>query len=250
MKLKKILNVLMIVAFSLAACKDNVANADTEANNQEELSSVEKTEDKIEDIDKEVTTSELSNLAIGQDNIKFGKFIWRVLDIKDGKALLLTNDIVEGRPYNKSCELVTWEDSTIRDYLNNQFLTSNFSQEEQGKIIESTITNPDNEWFGTEGGEDTQDKIFLLSIEEAVRYFGDSGQLVDKSSESEYFIDDEYNDARIATLDGEPEWWFLRSPGGEDGRAADVSDVGPLIIYGDCSNAAHGIRPALWVTID
>lgn len=250
--MKKILYILMIgiLGFSLAACKDNVANADPEVIITEEIVSSESSEAIEENSKDQGLVSDFSNLKVEDDNIKFGKFLWRVLDIKDGKALLLTNDIVEGRPYHKSCEQVTWADSTIRDYLNDQFLTSKFTEEEQAKIIESTISNPDNEWFGTKGCEDTQDKVFLLSIEEAVRYFGDSGQLVDMTSESEYFIDDEYNENRIATLDGEPEWWFLRSPGGEDGRAADVSDVGPLIIYGDCTNAGHGIRPALWVTMD
>src|SRR5699024_11902392 len=53
-----------------------------------------------------------------------------------------------------------------------------------------------------------------------------------------------YNEGRIAYNEGVAEWWFLRSPGGEAGRAADMSDVGTIILYGDCTNAGHGTRPA------
>jgi hypothetical protein len=200
-------------------------------------------------LDQELVT-DLANLAAGQDNVKFGNFVWRVLDVQDGKALLLTNDIVELRPYHKSCTKMTWADCDIRTYLNDPFIKLNFSEDEQVKIVETTIDNPDNEWFGTEGCEDTQDKVFLLSIAEVVKYFGDSGQFENGNPESEYFIDDEYNEDRIANFEGAAEWWFTRSPGAEDGRAADISDVGPLIVYGDCLNAGHGMRPALWVSMD
>ena len=198
---------------------------------------------------REVGT-DLTTLVVGQDDVRFGNFVWRVLDVQDGKALLLTKDIVELRPYNKTCTIMTWADCDIREYLNGNFITLNFTPGEALKIVETTIDNPDNEWFGTAGCEDTQDQVFLLSIAEVVRYFGDSGQLENGNPDSPYFIDDEYNAARIANFEGTPEWWFTRSPGAEDGRAADVSDVGPLIIYGDCSNAGHGMRPALWVSME
>ena len=203
-----------------------------------------------EEVAEQELVTDLTNLVAGQDNVKFGDFVWRVLDVQDGKALLLTNDIVEKRPYHKSCTKISWADCDIRKYLNDPFIALNFSEDEQAKIVETTINNPDNEWFGTEGCEDTQDKVFLLSIAEVVKYLGDSGQLENGNPESEYFIDDEYNEARIATFEGTAEWWFTRSPGAEDGRAADISDVGPLIVYGDCCNAGHGMRPALWVSME
>ena len=215
----------------------------------EDVDDHEDVDDGEDVVDQELVT-DLTNLVAGQDNVKFGNFVWRVLDVQDGKALLLTKDIVEKRPYHKSCTKISWADCDIREYLNDPFITLNFSEDERAKIIETTINNPDNEWFGTEGCEDTQDKVFLLSIAEVVKYFGDSGQLYYGNQESEYFIDDEYNEARIATFEGTAEWWFTRSPGAEDGRAGDISDVGPLIVYGDCCNAGHGMRPALWVSME
>lgn len=195
------------------------------------------------------TSSGLDDLSIGQENVQFGPYSWEVLDVQDGKALLITEDILEMIRFNEEYEAIVWADSSIRKYLNEDFYNENFSDEEKSKIIEVTNSTPDNEWFGTEGGPDTQDKIFLLSIEEVVRYYGDSGQLENGNPDSEYFIDDEYNEGRIAYNEGVAEWWFLRSPGGEAGRAADMSDVGTIILYGDCTNAGHGTRPALWVSM-
>lgn len=194
-------------------------------------------------------TGDLSSLSVGQDNVQFGPYIWQVLDVQDDKALLITKDIIEKAVYHETYESITWEDCSLREYLNGDFFENSFSDEEKAKIIEVTNPNPDNQWFDTKGGNDTQDKVFLLSIEEVVKYFGDSGQLENGNPDSEYFIDDEYNEGRIAYNEGVAEWWFLRSPGGEAGRAADMSDVGTIILYGDCTNAGHGTRPALWVSM-
>jgi hypothetical protein len=55
---------------------------------------------------------------------------------------------------------------------------------------------------------DTDDYIFLLSLEEVVKYFGDSGQLLNGNPNYEHGISDEYNGARIAyTLNGSTSEW-------------------------------------------
>jgi RNA polymerase subunit RPABC4/transcription elongation factor Spt4 len=109
-------------------------------------------------------------------SVQFGGYQWRVLDIQSNRTLLLTDDIIEKRPYNMKWKGVTWEDCTLRHYLNNEFY-NRFSGQEQAMILETKNTNANNPWYGTNGGGDTTDKIFMLSIEEVVRYFGDSGQL-------------------------------------------------------------------------
>ena len=258
MKLKKVMAVLMaaMMILMLAACQSNSSNNGQGNNGQAEdnqntvsENENENTSEPAEDPAENTPATDLTTLTVGQEDVKFGNYTWKVLDVQDGKALLLTEDIIEFRPYHKSCTEITWADSDIRSYLNSDFITNNFSEEEQQKIIETAVTTPDNEWFNVEGGEDTQDKVFLLSIEEVVKYFGDSGQLENGNPDSEYFIDDEYNEGRIAYNEGVAEWWFLRSPGGEAGRAADMSDVGTIILYGDCTNAGHGTRPALCVSM-
>lgn len=195
-------------------------------------------------------TADLSDLTVGQNNVEFGPFIWQVLDVQDGKALLITKDIVEKAVYHEKYESVTWETCTLRSYLNGEFLENNFSDEEKTKILEVTNTNPDNQWFETSGGNDTQDKVFLLSVEEAVQYFGDSGQLNGGQQEHHYNIDDKYNSDRIAQYDDENIWWWLRSPGNSSKFAATVTHKGIIEVGGYFVQTEFGIRPAVWITTE
>jgi hypothetical protein len=103
----------------------------------------------------------------------------------------------------------------------------------------------------TKGGKETSDRVFLLSIEEIVQYFGDSGQLSNKDRGNKYWIDDQYNTSRIAkNADGEYVWWWLRSPGNSNNRAVYVLDRGFIDFSGGFfSRDDGGIRPALWLKL-
>jgi hypothetical protein len=186
------------------------------------------------------------------DTIHFGQWDWQVLDAQEDKALIITEDIIEMRPYNVDNTDVTWETCTLRAYLNGEFLEK-FSAKEQARILEVKNTNPCNPWFeDIKGGNDTPDKVFLLSIEEVVEYFGNSGQLaaITKNSGGGY-IDDQYNDERVAKYDGEAKLWWLRSPGPRDNYVA-------LVVWDGCissvnapvSHSEIGVRPALWLKTD
>ena len=139
----------------------------------------------------------------------------------------------------------------MRKYLNSEFYNS-FTQSEQLHIAESKIITPNNPWYGKDGGKDTIDKIFLLSIEEVVKYFGDSGKLRSPSL-SKFSIDDRYSQARIAlALDANAtaSWWWLRSAGRDSGDAAAVSGDGDVSMIGLLvGSAAGGVRPALWLNL-
>jgi len=176
--------------------------------------------------------------------ITFGGIEWRVLDIVDGKALIISDENLESRYYHYSGGAITWADSDIRAYLNGEFYKS-FDVEDRARIARVTNSNPNNPWFGTWGGKDTQDYIFLLSIDEVVKYFGDSGKLgKPRSNELEFF--DQYNKNRsTGTLD-----WWLRSPGSNSSRAADVLEDGSVYVDGRHLNIGGygGVRPALWLS--
>ena len=160
------------------------------------------------------------------DIIQFGSYNWRVLDVQNNKALILTEKIIEERAYNNEYKDVTWETCTLRKYLNNEFL-SKFTGEDQRRIEETRIINRDNLKYGTKGGENTIDKVFILSLEEADKYFGDSGE-------------------RIAKFGSEACWWWLRSPG--NGRsAAYVRGGGDVLFGGSRVDYGGGVRPALWL---
>lgn len=192
---------------------------------------------------------QIGSLAVGQRYVRFGRYNWRVLDVQNGKALLLAEEILEKRRYHREWTEVTWKDCELRKYLNEEFLGT-FSSQEKSRIVQTENTNADNPWYGTPGGSSTVDRVFLLSIEEVVKYFGDSGQLQKRSKGGAWWIDDQYNSARKANHDGRKWWWWLRSPGIDDSNAVFVSIGGYLGLLGNTVGNGGGVRPALWLNLE
>ena len=194
-------------------------------------------------------------------NIQFGDYKWRLLDIQGDKALLITEDVIETRPYNKQYTDVIWETCDLREYLNGEFLQK-FTAEQRGKIAETNLPNPNNLWYGTPGGNDTFDKIFLLSLEEVDWYFGNSGDYQNKmrkkydngkwvgvaDSDGYAFSNDNDSERQTKIIDGTLFWW-LRSPGYSNLRAAGVRDIGAVDVGGSAVNRAGGVCPALWLNL-
>ena len=191
-----------------------------------------------------------SNAAVGQI-IQFGGYYWRVLDVDGSRALLLSEHILFQRNYRDillASVALTWENSDIRHYLNSDFF-NRFVPQDRARIVTTTVINNDNPWFGTPGGNSTSDNIFLLSIEEVVRYFGDSGQLVNRPVDN--WIHDEYDNARVArNLQGEARSWWLRSLGNYHLHAVSVHSDGRIIVSGGSKRSNHGVRPAMWIYLN
>ena len=189
-------------------------------------------------------------VRIPEHPIAFCNYKWRVLEAHTDKVLIITETIVEQRPYNTERTDVTWETCSLRKYLNGEFLQK-FTKGEQGRIIKTQIVNRDNQWYGTKGGSTTNDSVFLLSLEEVVKYFGDSGQLENKNLKDEYWFNDKYNAARIAKgAEGKACWWWLRSPGYGSNGAAHVGPDGNVYVNGLFVHIhSGGVRPALWLNL-
>ena len=96
---------------------------------------------------------------------------WRVLDKKNDKALVISKYALDCQPYNETYADVTWETCTLRRLLNSDFVDEAFSAEEQEEIAITTVTADANPDYDTDPGNDTKDKIFLLSIDEVESYF-------------------------------------------------------------------------------
>ena len=227
---------------------------------------------------------------------------WRILDIdKDGNAFLLADEALDCRQYNESgVERIstfddsdgeiwtdyscTWETCTLRDWLNgtdeykddkNSFINAAFSEEERKAIIETQIVNDNNPYYDPdnteepitgEGGNDTIDKIYLLSAEEVSdsRYgFVDTGNLGDSKMRAAKPTDYAYiNGADYWTYTDDDYWygkcdWWLRSPG-DTNRAAMCVFIGGSIDYGgDVVNnegyfargGDNAVRPVLHVNL-
>ena len=195
------------------------------------------------------------------DKILFGNYEWRVLEVQNNTALIITEYIIEQRAYHNAYKDITWADCSLRKYLNSEFY-DRFSAAEKSRIIPVLNKNPDNQWYGTKGGTDTQDSIFLLSIEETVcRYFGDSSsKLYSPGKNQRYWFErkDKNNSKRIARLEKRKEgswWWWLRSPGRVSIKAVYIHGDGNIgiqgnnILKGNISDGEckGGLRPALWL---
>lgn len=193
--------------------------------------------------------------------LSFGGYNWRVLDIQDNVALLITEDIIEQRAYHDAYKDITWADCSLRKYLNGEFYDK-FSETDKSRIMPVINKNLDNQWYGSKGGVDTKDSIFLLSIEEVCKYFGDSrSKLYNRGKNQRYWFErkDENNNKRIARFEGETwgSWWWLRSPGRVSVKAVYIHGDGNIgiqgnnILKGNISDGkcTGGVRPALWLKL-
>lgn len=197
------------------------------------------------------------------DKISFGRYEWQVLAIRKNSALVITEYIIDQRPYHDSYNDITWAGCSLRNYLNSEFYDS-FTAFEKSRITVTSNKNLDNQWYGSNGGPDTEDRVFLLSIEEAVcQYFGDSSaKLHSPGKKQRYWFErkDPNNSKRVAKLEGENKgiwWWWLRSPGRVNIKAVYIHGDGNIGIQGNNilkgniadGKCTGGVRPALWLTL-
>ena len=160
--------------------------------------------------------------------IAFGNYKWRVLDVSDDKTLLLSEKVIEEKW--KPCGY-WWKNNDMRKYLNGEFLL-NFTEEQREKIIETQINNPKNLWYGTDNGDDTYDKVFLLSLDEVDRYFGNSGDYKERRNETYGCFSNGHDPERIAfNNDGKAVRWFLRSRGEDFDIKWHTDDVHVIFTY-------------------
>ena len=183
---------------------------------------------------------------------------WIVLDVQDGKALLLSRYGLDAKPYNKEPEDITWESCTLRAWLNGDFLKTAFSAQEQSAILMTDVDNSKAQGYSgysTNGGKNTQDKIFLLSYAEANRFLGvtkdDRNNTKSRVKPTAWAIKNgAYTSISNKTAEGDAAgWWWLRSPGGIQDCAASVVGVGSLNSLG-VNNEAGGVRPAFWLDLE
>jgi len=157
------------------------------------------------------------------DFLIFAGHEWHILEQQSDTAFIIsTSSMLGTHPYHAELVDITWEHSDIRAYLNNDFYNS-LSPAHQERIIETSLENNDNQNFGTPGGNDTVDKVFLLSIDEAALYLL-------------------REDNRINTM--------LRSPGSDGSRAALLAYTEIYHSGNPVTNGNAGLRPAMWIKLE
>lgn len=176
---------------------------------------------------------------------KYEPIKWRVIKCENGEALLLSDIVLDKQKYNKRLKKVTWEKSTLRKWLNKKFMNRAFSSSEQEAIRTTKVINEDNYYYKTDGGNDTLDKIYLLSLSE-------TDEAKETEEAKEYGFTDSYGMtikySNYADLDDYQYWW-LRTPGEKNISAAAVDMSGKAYGGGGESDMELGIRPVLHLNL-
>ena len=202
-----------------------------------------------------VTFGEYPQTTAGEDMTPIE---WLVLARNGNKALLISRYGLDAQPYNIVYTDVTWENCTLRTWLNWTFYNKAFSSAEQSAILTTNVDNSKKQCYSgysTDGGNNTQDKVFLLSYAEANKYFGvtydNSSNTKSRVAPTAYAIahggwTSSSNKTADSTYAGR---WWLRSPGRRQSNAASVFADGSLLDLSVGSGSAS-VRPALWVNIE
>lgn len=187
---------------------------------------------------------------------------WVVLETSGSDSILISSKILDGgRAYNDLYGECTWETSSMRDWLNGtdaysvnngefykdqlNFINRAFSEAEISKIKNVTNSCKDNDTYKTEGGNDTEDLVYLLSAEEFVKYF------TKESGFNSMAYGTDYAKGRGLSTDGNSAGtWWLRDPGAQTfmlavDRSGNVTDGGYSV-----NDIAQGIRPVIKVPTD
>lgn len=169
---------------------------------------------------------------------------WQVLeyDEQNNKVLLISRYGLDCQKYNSSYTSVTWKICSLHAWLNDEFLNNAFSKAEQGAILTTDVDNSKSQgYYSTDGGDYTQDKIFLLSCAEAWKYFKNDDAR--KCQPTAYAVKQNSYKSSNGNC-----WWWLRSPGSSLSSACDVDSDGVR----HCYNVYFGngfVRPAMWLDL-
>lgn len=197
----------------------------------------------------------LTNVSIGstirfghyeQDNNRYNgkeEIEWIVLAVDGDKALILSKYALDCQWYNSTYTNTTWEECSLRSWLNEAFYNAAFGADHQEMIISSTVSADINPSYSTSPGKSTTDRVFLLSITEVNKYF--SSDSARQCQGTAYC----YAQGAYKTNKGNC-WWWLRSPGLNSKHAALVQGSGSVYNSGiTVDGGIIAVRPALWINL-
>lgn len=171
---------------------------------------------------------------------------WIVLAKEEDRILVISKFAIYGLPYHKELRTsTTWEACSLRNSLNSWFYDHTFSEKEKAMILTVTVSADKNPNYPTNPGNATQDKIFVLSIDEANRYFSSDSDR--KCHPTTYVAVTQY----VYVSSNDFCYWWLRSPGDKADTAAYVDTNGVVRTGGREFSEfdRQGVRPAMWIDI-
>ena len=174
--------------------------------------------------------------------------LWRVLEVdeKERQALLITERLIDCKEYHERWEDITWENCTLRQWMNDDFIRQAFTTEELSLIVRVWNENPDKLWKTriVDGGNVTMDRIFALRMDEVNRkdYFSNRGSRI--TNMTRYAKHKTMYETNMGL-------WWLRSPGNNGRSAALVLGNGEVREGGDyIDSSSVCVRPALWLNLE
>ena len=193
---------------------------------------------------------------------------WRVLENANSQLFLLADQNLDVFRYHNDYVSVTWETSHMRSWLNggtgyssDSFIGNAFAAKEQSAIAETTVQNKKtddytpNPDYDTSGGNDTMDKIFPLSITDAMNteygFTGDKNSTASRVATNTAYV---AGGGKIGSTGmygvGVADYWWLRSPGDRDGDAAYVNNDGFVGTDGGSVDSDLAVRPAFKINLN
>ena len=176
----------------------------------------------------------------GQEEIQ-----WIVLQVQKNEVLLLSRYCLDCRKYHEKDMNVTWEGSDLRAWLNGSFLLNAFDEAERTRILPVVLPNKANPVSGYGEAANTEDKVFLLSIEEVELYLSGEMYKLRGTTPTRYAMD---NGSELA--DNGNTWWWLRTNGRDLKSFAEVYSYREFDYMGDlATNPEQAVRPAILIDV-
>jgi len=167
---------------------------------------------------------------------------WLVLETEDGRAMLLSLYAIDVQPYHSNRDNKrTWANCDLNDWLDETFYNDAFTAAEKSRILNTKISTPNNPDYGTSGGSDSYDKVFILSVDEARSFFTTNERIARPTWQTRIlggYADNKHDDVC---------WWWLRSTGENGWKACYVDEFGNIGTEGNWIDLEISVRPAIYV---
>lgn len=218
---------------------------------------IDKCEQRVEEARKNISDSEeidvdafiSSPFLFGTYKSEIGRepIEWKILKVEPQRMLILSSFGLAAHVFHDGNAFPGWENSSIREWLNSEFISYAFNEEEQSLLSQEPIKT----YVDPEGDRTviTQDKVFLLSIEEAEHYFP-------KQSERKLLPTNYAANHGVHAYNGEETeyktdgrgccWWWLRSPA-YDRRLATCVYLDGGFVNRTVNAKVGAVRPAIWL---
>lgn len=189
---------------------------------------------------------------------KWERIRWKVLQ-NDGNTLFVVADkALDNKHYDNKWGAITWKSCTIRNWLNESFYSAAFNSSEREAIAAQSIVDEGNPYWDISGGENTEDKVYLLSVDEVTNetygFCRESSvfSMSRKTNPSGYANARGLLKHKSDGFEGYYSRWWLRTPGYHSGAAATVLDTGLIDGTGlavDGISIGEGVCPALHIKL-